>query len=364
MISNNSANKILKIYQQNQFPVFQNKVYFSESEATNCVLGDIDIIQDLSTGLIHNAAFKPELMVYDESYNNEQGVSDLFNKHLNWVAGAIEIHLGKQNLIEVGCGKGYFLELLLKFGFDITGFDSTYVGDNPRIIKQYFEPGIIKSPAHGLILRHVLEHIPNPVDFLYELRKSNSGRGLIYIEVPCFDWIMENRTWFDIFYEHVNYFRINDFNRMFGHVIECGHCFGGQYMYVIADLSTLRQPEYTELSKINFPENFLGSLSTIPEQQRNFINQKNPVVVWGGSSKGVIYSLLRERIGYPVDFVIDINPVKQGRFLPLTGLRIYSPSDALLKLKPGASVYVMNSNYLSEIKEVSNHIFNYIGVDQ
>jgi hypothetical protein len=39
-------------YRQNQFPVLQNRVYSSAEEARNCVLGDIDIVQDLDTGLV------------------------------------------------------------------------------------------------------------------------------------------------------------------------------------------------------------------------------------------------------------------------------------------------------------------------
>ena len=41
----------------------------------------------------------------------------------------------------------------------------------------------------------------------------------------------------------MNYFRLSDFTRMFGNVIESGRLFGGQYLYVLADLATLRDPE-------------------------------------------------------------------------------------------------------------------------
>ena len=364
MFNNNPSIMVKKLYQQNRFPVLQIRAYSTEQEARSCVLGDIDIVQCLETGLIFNAAFSQDLMVYDENYNNAQATSEVFKEHLNWVAEVIDVNLGVENLIEVGCGKGFFLELMLKKGFDITGFDSTYDGENPKIVKRYFEPGIIKKPANGLILRHVLEHIPDPVDFLFQLKKSNGDQGLIYIEVPCFDWIMEKRTWFDLFYEHVNYFRLHDFKRMFGRVIDCGHCFGGQYLYVVADLATLQLPKFDETCLINFPENFLMSLNPPQEKKVREDGGKYEVAVWGGASKGVIYSLLRERIGLPIDLIIDVNPAKQGKYIPVTGLKVYSPDQAMMKLKDGATVYVMNSNYISEIKEMSNHRFNYVGVDK
>jgi hypothetical protein len=364
MSNSNSFINTLSMYRQNRFPILQNRVYSSAEEARNCVLGDINIVQDLDTGLIFNATFKSDLMVYDLNYNNEQAFSGVFKEHLNWVAHTIEVHFGKQNLIEVGCGKGFFLELLLSRGFEISGFDPAYDGTNSRIIKQYFEPGIIKSPARGLILRHVLEHILNPINFLSKLKKSNGGQGLIYIEVPCFDWIVKNRTWFDIFYEHVNYFRLNDFKRMFGRVVECGYCFGGQYFYVIADLSTLRQPKYNESCQMLFPKNFLMSLNSVQEKQQRIEKKRLDAAVWGAGSKGVIFLLLRERIGLPINMVIDINHSKQGKFLPVTGLKVYSPSQAMMILKDGATVYVMNSNYLAEIKEITNHRFNYVEANQ
>lgn len=345
------------LYRQAQFPVLQNRVYSSIEEATGCPKGDIAIAQDLDTGLVYNAAFCPELMVYDTDYNNEQSISGAFQSHLDEVAKVIEAQMGKTGLVEVGCGKGFFLELLLKRGFEVTGFDSTYDGDNPRVVNRHFEQGIIKSPFRGLILRHVLEHIPSPIDFLFRLRQANGNQGLIYIEVPCFDWIMRRRAYFDIYYEHVNYFRLSDFHRMFGRVIESGRFFGDQYLYVIADLTTLRTPWLDEFDAFEFPSDFLAGLSGGQQKEKS-------VCVWGGASKGVIFSLLRERMGMPIDMVIDINPAKRGKYLPGTGLQVQSPTEALEKLAAGSSIYVMNSNYLEEIKTMSNNRYHYIEIDQ
>jgi hypothetical protein len=85
--------------------------------------------------------------------------------------------------------------------------------------------------------------------------------------------------------------------------------------------------------------------------------------IWGGASKGVIFSLLMERADRPVDTVIDINPAKQGRYLAGTGLRVISPEEAMARLPDGATVYVMNSNYLDEIAHMSKGAFNLIGIE-
>jgi hypothetical protein len=343
--------KFQELYRIEQLPIFQNRMYNTKHEARNCPKGDIQLVEDLTTGLVHNNVFRPELMVYDKHYQNEQAVSQLFQKHLEIVANIIERQMGKKHIVEVGCGKGYFLEKLLAKGFDVTGFDPTYEGKNLRVKRQYFAPGVSEK-AHGLILRHVLEHIQNPIAFLEMLKIANNSSGKIYIEVPCFDWICKRKAWFDVFYEHVNYFRLTDFKRMFGEVVESGSLFGGQYLYVIAELSSLTIPKIDMNDRVNFPIEFTSS-----------INDHNGVVIWGGASKGVIFSLLKERAGCPIDAVIDINPAKQGKFLPGTGLLVKSPEHSLEKLPPGSTIFVMNSNYLEEIRKMSGNIFNYIGID-
>lgn len=348
-------NPVHELYQASQLPVFQNRMYASAVEARDCLLGDVRLVEDLYSGLVYNAAFRPELVVYDEHYQNEQAVSAQFRAHLEQVAEIVERGLGKHSLIEVACGKGYFLEMLAARGCEITGFDPAYEGSNPTVEKRYFAPGV-GVVANGLILRHVLEHVVNPVAFLEQMRETNRGSGTIYIEVPCFEWICERRAWFDIFYEHVNYFRLTDFERMFGTVHESGHLFGGQYIYVLADLRSLRMPYYDEQSRVHLPEDFGVSPRLAPADPQQ-------TVIWGGASKGVIFALHCMRGGTPIRTVIDINPAKQSKFLPATGLRVESPEDVLPRLPDGTTIYVMNSNYLDEIRAQAGPNFLYIGID-
>lgn len=332
-----------ELYRRANLPIFQNRMYDSAEAGRNCPKGDMRLIEDLETGLVRNAAFDPSIMNYDAAYQNEQGTSREFQRHLDEVAVLVAAKMGTTGLVEVGCGKGTFLELMLSRGADIVGYDPTYEGNNHNVKREYFseELGI---RGEGLILRHVLEHIENPVAFLSRLAEANGGQGLVYIEVPCFDWICDHRAWFDIFYEHVNYFRLSDFQRIFGRLVHADRGFGGQYLQIIGDLSTLRKPIRDASDPVKFPSDFTHRLET--EAGKTV----GPCIVWGGASKGVIFSLLRERAGYPVDRVIDINPAKQGRFLPATGLKVFGPDQGLVGVPGGSIIHVMNPNYLDEIQ--------------
>jgi hypothetical protein len=344
------------LYEVRDYPIFQNRMYDTAAEASACPTGDIQLVQDPETGVVHNQAFVAELMDYDQRYQNEQAVSAVFRDHLEAVAAIVDRTLGSGSLVEVGCGKGYFLEMLLARGIDITGFDPAYEGNTPRILRQYYTPES-EFTAEGIILRHVLEHVERPFEFLHGILESNARDGKIYIEVPCLDWIAQHDAVVDIFYEHVNYFRIVDFQRIFDRIEESGHLFGGQYLYVVADLASLTKPDVPADAQIDLSLN-ASRILRVDEP-----GEGRRAAIWGGASKGAIFALLRQRAGRPVDMVIDVNPAKQGKYMPGTGLEVLSPAAALPLLPAGATIFVMNSNYLPEIEHVAGNAYRYVGAD-
>jgi SAM-dependent methyltransferase len=349
-----------EIYSVRNLPIFQNSMFESRELARNCTMGDVNLVRDPDSGIFVNRAFRPELMEYDAHYQNEQAVSAVFRSHLDNVAEIIGEHFRGHSLIEVGCGKGHFLEHLQHSGYQITGVDPAYEGTNPSVTRQYFAPEL-KMRADGIVLRHILEHVKNPITFLNSIRDANGGAGKIYIEVPCFDWICARRAWFDIFYEHVNYFRISDFYRMFGVVHEAGKVFGGQYLYVVADLDSIRRRPGLWIDEFEFPTDFLAG---VEHHARNLKSHgRSLAAVWGGASKGVIFTLFMERAGVRIDIVVDTNPAKQGKYLPGTGLKVYSPVEALEILPPRSNVIVMNCNYLAEIRNLTHGRFDYASAD-
>jgi len=353
---------LVELYKARDFPIFQNKVFSSETEARKCARGDITLVQDLKTGLVYNLTFQPELMQYDTNYQNEQSHSNAFRKHFIRVAEIIHRHFTGMSLLEIGCGKGYFLQLLQDQGYSVLGLDPAYEGKNPSVIRSYYSSKLgIK--AEGIIMRHVLEHVTNPFSFLSEVFSGNDRQGKIYIEVPCFEWIIKHKVWFDIYYEHVNYFRITDFYRMFGRIYESGHLFGGQYLYVVADLSTLRPPIMESKEIISFPSDFLASIAKWSAQIKENNSKHKHTVIWGGASKGIIFCLLMERAGAKIDFIIDINPEKQGKYTPITAKKIVSPDEAIDILQPNTEIFIMNSNYTEEIRAATGQRFNYVEVD-
>jgi SAM-dependent methyltransferase len=343
-------------------PAYQNKMFKTAAEAIACPRGDVILVQAGASGLVHNRAFDPELLAYDGSYQNEQGHSPAFKAHVSQVLSLVARHFAAMSILEIGCGKGAFLDLMRAAGHDARGVDPAYEGQADYIIPKLFEPGLgVRGDA--IVMRHVLEHIPDPAAFLARIRDANGGSGRVYIEVPCFEWILRNHAWFDIFYEHANYFRLSDFHRMFGQVLASGTLFGGQYIYVVAELDSLRDPAGPGLDAppaLHLPAAFFGSLDRCARAVRAGV----PSVVWGAAAKGVMFAHHMQARGRELRLAIDINPAKQGHHLAGSGLPVLSPDDAFSALGGNVDVFVMNSNYLSEIRAMGGPDPNYIAVDQ
>ena len=317
----------------------------------------MELVQSADSGFVFNRLFEPSLMVYDINYQNEQSNSLYFKNHLKSV---LELLISKgikdKKVVEIGCGKGVFFEMMLDAGIDCWGFDPTYEGHNPKIIKDYFSEKHKGMDADVIIMRHTLEHIPQPFSFLHTIAQANDYKGHLFVEVPTFDWIVNKEAYWDIFYEHCNYFDERSLGCMFDEAV-VGNFFGGQYIYLWADLSRLR--------KMIPVQNFIPYDGRVFEKKmkghQSLLNGNGTAIIWGAGAKGSTFLNLMDKNRDRIAYVIDINPLKQDRFIAGTGHPIYSPEQ--LKKEPPGTVIIMNENYKEEIiRMIDNSKIDFIGI--
>ena len=84
-------------------------------------------------------------------------------------------------------------------------------------------------------------------------------------------------------------------------------------------------------------------------QMEKFRQSGLKTVIWGGGSKGVSF-LNTLDVGSWVEYVIDVSPYKEGRYVPGTGQRIVLP-EFLRTYRPDI-IIVMNPVYLQEIRQM------------
>ncbi|MBS1646110.1 MAG: methyltransferase domain-containing protein [Bacteroidetes bacterium] len=334
------------IYEQKDIPLIQNCVYPTKKLAKEAQTIDVTLAQSLDNGFVFSANFDDTIIDYDQHYQNEQSNSVFFQHHLKNVVQILkENELLNKKIVEIGCGKAYFMNMLIESGEDVTGFDPTYEGDSNKVIKDFFSEKYANIGAETIILRHTLEHISKPFHFIQTIAKANKYKGHIYIEVPTFEWIVKHKASEDVFYEHCNYFTLETLQHLFTDSVG-GHFFNDQYIYVIADLSKVKkevEPHPIKNYNIGFNEKIT--------QYQNLISKKQNIAIWGAGAKGSTFLNLVDKDATKIACVIDINPKKQGQFIGGTGHLIIKPQDiAERNIK---AIVVMNINYLSEIKAIT-----------
>jgi len=310
-----------------------------------------------SFNFLYNDMFEEGVINYDENYHNEQGYSELFQNHLNQAYELIKNNNFQKGikLVDVGCGKGKFLEIVNSDSFfKYEGYDNAYEGNDKHIFKRFLTEKDRVS-ADIVVLRHTLEHIKSPYSFLKSLNIIFGNDAVIFIEVPQFDWIRENKVLFDFTYEHVNYFTTESLCSFFTKVIDCGNFFGGQYQYCMAKLGDLSNKEWENFENANKSNFDIEEYYDQFKLSVNFLNNKKRIWVWGGGTKGVLFlkhlADLQPIFFNKVAGVVDISPGKQTFFTPSTKVRIISDKQMYEELKDDDVILVVNPNYYKEIKE-------------
>ena len=338
-------------------PVIPNSPLKKKNQRTTN--GKILLRYNKKIDMIENGYFRHELIKYDQNYQNDQSKSLIFQKHMKFIYEVLKRKFKKgKKVVEVGCGKGEFLSILKKDKFFFyEGYDSTYEGNDKKIVKRYLNSND-KIKTDVVVLRHVLEHIPNPFNFLNKIKKI-FGSVFILIEVPNYTWIKKNNAFYDITYEHVNYFSKKSLRLIFNNNYTSSElCFNEQYQYILANLKDLSfnfKKEYqkkTNWQKLNFNNLFPKVKRQIDKFDKLSKNYEN-IYIWGAATKGcmfLVHCLIQKKLIGKVKNAIDINRSKCGKYLPMSKIKIISKYNFFKLVNQKKDLLIVsNPNYISEI---------------
>lgn len=361
----------LKVLTNSRVPVLQNRVYDDAAAARASAQGDVALTYCGTCQFVFNGSFDNGIVIYDQSYDNSVP-SAIFKAYYARIADYLyeKYALGGKTVYDVGCGKGTFLELLCGKYPDVNGIgiDPSYEGEtdpqpNLRFIKDFFHEDQISAAPDLVLSRHVFEHIEYPAAFLQIIQDAvKAYRNIPYfIEVPDFGWIIRNQTFWDICYEHCNYFSPASVHRL---VSEGGAslssvtpAFDDQYMWIEGLLNAEPASGTTDAAApLNTAEmdRFAASVNRLRSVVAGFIGEARAdgsrIVLWGMATKGVIFSNLVDPDRRLIDYCIDVNGAKQQKYTPVSGHRILPPESLAEAGQEKLLVIVMNPVYLEEIR--------------
>jgi SAM-dependent methyltransferase len=347
-------------------PVFCNVLWPTGEEAVEAPRGDVSLRFCSGCGMVHNAAFDPELVRYNPGYDNSLHYSPAFREFAGGLARRLIARhdlLGKR-IVDIGCGKGEFLTLLCQgTGNHGVGFDPSYDGrangsgsGRVSFVREYYsEEHAARTPADFICCRHVLEHLDDPARLLRTLERTPAT---LYFEVPDGGYMLREAAIWDVIYEHASYFTAPALRRLFEgfgfETLDLDSAFGGQYLYIEAarkgrPARPLGDAGAEELEPLaaRFRRRFAEKVGSWEARLAELRAGGRRVALWGAGSKGVTFlNVVPGGDGVPL--VVDLNDRKQGRFVPGTGQQIRPP--AALRTDPPDVVLAMNPLYVEEIR--------------
>lgn len=350
-----------------QVPVHQNLVVPTADAARSVARGHLSLSVCENCGFVFNRSFDPASLSYSAQYDNTQSCSPYFDAYLDALVADLVEQQGVHNctVVEVGCGKGHFLEKLVRYpgsGNQGFGFDPSYAGLDTvpdgrlQFRRSYYDQSCTDVKADVVVCRHVIEHVPAPLDLLHTVHMAlkNSPNARVFFETPCVEWILHNRVIWDFFYEHCSLFSSSSLPLAFkltGFAVQAvRHIFGGQYLWLEAVRSSapiaagIFHHETARLAQAYAADEHLLCMEWLV--RLSDLQQHGKMALWGAGAKGATFANLIDPACRLIDCIVDLNPNKQGGFVPGTGHPIIAPKE-LVKRNVRCAI-LMNPNYRSE----------------
>ena len=368
-----------------RLPTMQNAVHREQRLARAARAGQFSLSACRACGFAWNSVFDSSRLEYDDSYDNAvpSAVMDRYYDELALELGQ-RYGLERGYVVDIGCGNGRFLSAIARVWPSSQGLgvdpalpsDSVVADGRIRLVKGVFNDRLLETAPSLVVCRHVLEHMPAPVEFIGDLRTALGAREgePLFVEVPDLEWIIRNDVFWDFCYEHCNYFTESSLRvalaRAGFSVARTRLGFGDQYRWMEAvsapagAASVARPPEQTREdggSAALRPAAVADALASYADSERGRIDVLRArlrelraaglaIAVWGMATKGVMFTLLVDPGGELIDAAVDVNTNKQGCFVPLSGRPIEAPSALRRFTGQSLTVIVMNTNYAAEIR--------------
>ena len=324
----------------------------------------------------------PPKILYDKHYRYFSSVNQQLVKHAKNITDEL---IDKKNLnssslvMEAASNDGYLLQHFLKRNINVLGVDpckepSEMAQKNGiTAIIDFFNKNTacILANRYGLadvfIANNVLAHTPNVNDFVEGITNILKPDGLALIEVHYVVPLVEKNEFDTIYHQHVYYFSLTSLNHLFrrhnlfiNDVKEIPMYGGSLRLYIektyrhshnVNDLLKIEKEK--GVCKHNYFAKFASQTKKNRDELRELIiNLKlsgNRIAGYGAPAKANTLMQYCEITSEHLDYLVDISPFKQDKFMSGNQLPILSP-EYLLQDMPDY-VLLLSWNYSDEILE-------------
>jgi hypothetical protein len=350
-------------YEISDVPASCNLLWESRDEAINCPKGDIKLAFCQFCTLVTNIALEPKMNQYGQRYEDSLFYSNHFQNFAKELASNLvqRYDLHGKNIVEIGGGKVDFLSLLNELGSNRgLRFDPLHTKVEDKFL-------CVGNKADFVFSYCELEHMNYPRNFLVNLRRvlNYDSKTHFFFAVPNALKDFKEGNFTNIIYEHVSYFTIHSLFYLFS---SCGfevsevsesknEIFDSIYIDSMPRSRRVKpelKPEAGEIKYYinSFAAKTISTIEKCSDRVKQLLNKGKRVFLWGAGSRGVtLLNILKDP---RIEYAVDINPRKQGKYVPGTGQKIVEPK-FLLKHQPD---YIILSNpaYEDEIRQIISNL--------
>ena len=349
----------------------------TREEAEGFPRGDLELGFCGSCGFLSNVVF--DEAEYSQRYEETQGFSKVFVEWARKLAARwVDTYdLQGKRVLEIGCGKGEFLVWMVEAGaghgigidpgVHPERIDTAVPADRFTWIKDFYSEQYTHLEADAIVCRHTLEHIAPVGEFMRMVRSAIGDRldTVVLFELPDVKRVLDEVAFWDVYHEHCSYFSLGSLARLFRasgfEVLNLELDYDDQYLLIEARPSATTPaagdplPEEDDLAALAagvdaYAEGYEALAGSWRQRLGELRARGGKAVIWGAGSKGVSYLTNLTNMGMTdeIEYAVDINPFKWGKFMAGTGQQIVSP-EFLVEYRPDL-VVAMNPIYLDEIR--------------
>ena len=313
----------------------------------------------------------PYFSSYSESLDvhSRQHVADLLAQRLT--SGSF--------VVEVASNDGYLLRHLLPHDVRVLGIEPTpgpaaaAVQRGVPTVQEFLGPEVAARlrAEHGgadvVIANNVMAHVPDLRGFVRGLATLLGDGGVVQVENPGVGWLIEHVEFDTVYHEHYCYFSTLAVERLMAaeglhlnDVERFPELQGGTLRWTCS-----REPGRTERAEqqlaaereqgLDTAEPYLALGERVRRLQHDLkelltqvTSSGGRLAAYGAAAKGATLLNATGLDASLIDFVVDRNPHKQGRWLPGATIPVLDPA-ALLERQPDY-VLVLAWNYVDEVR--------------
>ena len=300
--------------------------------------------------------------------------------------------LGKDSkVVELASNDGYLLQHFVAMGVPVLGIEpATNVAKfavekgvptrvdffGVRLAEQLREDGVSADLIAG---NNVLAQVPDLRDFIAGIKIILKPKGVVTIEFPHLAKTIEGNQFDQIYHEHFSYFSLITAETAFARhgltlfdVDELPTHGGSLRIYmrhaeneslrVTAKVKAIRDYELAKgYDRVEFYDGFRAQAEETKRKLLSFLidakNRGKKIVAYGAPGKGnTLLNYCGIRTDF-IDFLVDRNVHKHGKFTPGTHIPILPPS-AVDEAKPDY-LFILPWNLKTEIMKQMKHVENW-----